>query len=165
MKRPCTSARRARSVNDIELVSRFSPDVSANRLRAAIDGGLASWFGSKPVVGKVVGHSVRLRKRIGYSNSFQTYLKGTLEPCGEGTVFRGKAGLHPLMAALTMVWFAAAVILCGAFFVTEIRGQPAGLLLILFGMLLVCFGWFLARGEKRFLVAFIAEVLATDQAP
>jgi hypothetical protein len=156
----------------IELVSPLSPDECAARLREATDrGGPLSWFGSKPVVGRVSGRFVRLHTRIGYRNSFQTCLTGTLEPRGEGTVFRGRMGLHPLVTIFLAVWFAGAVVIGATLFVTAVRNPigggrdyvglfvPPGLLG--FGVALVWIGRYLARGEERFLVAFVAEVLGS----
>jgi hypothetical protein len=157
-------------VSAIELVSLLPPDEAAARLRDAIGrGGLLSWFGTKSVVGRVSGRSVRLRKRIYYRNSFQTFLTGTLEPHGEGSAFRGTASMHPFVTAFVIVWFAGVVLIGGAVFVAAIRrlvvgeGEPVGLivppLMVVFGVFMVCFGRYLARGEERFLVAFVAEVL------
>jgi hypothetical protein len=130
---------------------------------------MQSWYGSRPVVGRVAGRSVRLRKRIGYRNSFQTFLTGTLEPRGEGTAFRARAGMHPFVAAFMAVWFAAILLIGGPVFVAAVRGVAAeanglvGLLapplMLVCGLLLVWFGRYLARGEEQFLVSFVAEVL------
>ena len=121
-------------MSTIELVSPLPLDESGARLREATDrGGLLSWFGSKPIVGRVSGRSVRLRKRIGYRNWFQTFLTGTLEPHGEGSAFRGTAGIHPLVTAFMVAWFAGVVLIGGALFVAAVQGlvvgggQPVGL--------------------------------------
>jgi hypothetical protein len=160
------------AVGAVEFVSPLPPDEAAARLREATDrGGLLGWFATKPVVGRVSGRSVRLRKRIGYRNSFQTYLMGTLEPHGEGSVFRGTCGVHPLVTAFMVAWFAGVVLLGGAMFVPALRGPVGGgepfalmvsSLMVAFGAALVWFGRYLARGEEQFLVIFVAEVLGAS---
>lgn len=151
-------------MDEIVLVSPLPPDECESRLRAATDrDGLRSLFGSRPVVGRVAHGLLRLRKRIGYRNSFQAVLAGSLKPCGAGTVFRGTAGLHPLVLGFLGVW-------CGLVALAAIAGlgaclvQPAALavplLMAAFGGGLVGFGRWLAEGEAAFLVAFVAEVIA-----
>ena len=79
-------------VSTVELMLPLPPDECVARLRIAVDpGGVFFGFGSKPVIGRVFRRWVCLRKRIGYRNSFQTFLIGRVEPHGEGSVFRGKA--------------------------------------------------------------------------
>jgi hypothetical protein len=161
------------AVTAIEVVSPFPPDECAARLLAAIDQeGFLSWRGSRPVIGRVSGRSVRLRKRIRYRSSFQTFLTGTLEPQGEGSVFRGTAGMHPFVPIFMAIWFAGVGIAwVGTALVAAIQGllgaggQPAGVVILTsvmmaFGVALVCAGRLLARGEEPFLVAFVADVLA-----
>jgi hypothetical protein len=141
-------------VRAVELVSPLPPDEAVARLREAVDrGGLPSWFGSKSVVGRVSGRSVRLHRRISYQNSFQTFLTGTLEAHGEGCAFRGTAGMHPLVTAFVVVWFAGIVLIGGAVFVAAVRrlvmgaGEPVGLivtpLMVVFGVFMVWFGRYL----------------------
>jgi hypothetical protein len=59
-------------VSAIELVSPLPPDECAARLREATDNeGLRSSFGARPVIGRVSRRSVRLRKRIGFRDSWK----------------------------------------------------------------------------------------------
>src|SRR5688572_9015178 len=89
---PSGFSARADNVSSIELESPLPPEECVVRLREAIDGdGMLSLLGSKPVLGRVRGRSVRLTKRIGYRNSCQAILTGRFEPYGTGTVFRGTA--------------------------------------------------------------------------
>jgi hypothetical protein len=118
---------------------------------------------------------VRLRKRISYRNSFQTFLIGSLEGRDGATVFRGRAGMHPLVIGFMAVWFGLLALIGGAAFVATVGGliagqsQPLGaiipLLMAAFGVGLVWFGRWLARGEEAFLVAFVAEVIAAYRTP
>jgi hypothetical protein len=104
-------------VRTIEFVSPLPPQECEARLRETTDhDGLLSWFGSRPVVGRVSGRSVRLRKRIWYRNSFQTFLTGSLEERDGSVVFRGKAGMHPLARGIMAVWFGLLVLIGGALF-------------------------------------------------
>jgi hypothetical protein len=147
----------------ILLMSPLPPEECGARLREATDCSWLRWFGSKPVFGRVSGLSVPLCKRIGYRNSFQTYLTGTLEPHGEGSAFRGTFGKHPLVVAFLVVWFSALVIGGSFFVIAGPEGKAVGLvifpLMLAFGVMLVKFGQYLARDEEQFLAAFVAAVL------
>ena len=163
----------------IELASSLPPDECAARLRAAIDqeGVLSATglFGSKPVAGRIAGHRVRLRKRIWYRNSFQTFMIGSLEGRDGSTIFRGKAGMHPFVTGFMAVWFGLLTLIVGAAFVAGIgalfggRGDPLGVIALpvglAFGGGFVWFGRWLARNEEAFLVGFVAEVIAAGHAP
>ena len=111
----------------VELMSSLSPDECVARLRGAVDaGGLFFGFGSKPVIGQASKGSVCLRKRIGYGNSFQTFLIGAFEPHGEGSVFRGTAGVHPLVLAFVAVWLVGLVFGGGLLCVAAAQGRAVG---------------------------------------
>jgi hypothetical protein len=156
-------------VSAVELISPLPPDECVARLRVAIDQGVMfSVFGSKPVIGWVFGRRVFLRKRIGYSNSFQTVLFGRIEPHGEGAVFRGTAGLHPFVVVFMAVWFGAlvygGVLICVAgdqdrLFANLALGLAAWAFMGVFGALTVRFCRYLARAEWQFLVSFLAGLL------
>ena len=161
-------------VSIIELVSPLPLDECESRLREAADReGLLSWFGSKPIVGRVSARYIRLRQRIGYRNSFQTFLIGSLEDCDGGTLFRGRAGMHPLVKGFMAVWFSGVVLFGGIAFVTSIQGmlagggQPIGAIIpaamLAFGVVLVGVGRWLARDEERFLVSFLAGVIGAPE--
>jgi hypothetical protein len=154
-------------VSAIELVSPLQPDEGAARLAAAIDQGMwLSWRGSKPVVGRVSGWSIRLAKRIGYQNSFQTILRGRLAPHSRGSVFRGTAGMHPGVAFFMAVWLAVAACVGVAGMVggaAQLVDAIPALLMMAFGVAVAGLGRWLARNEKPFLVVFLAEVLAADR--
>jgi hypothetical protein len=156
----------------VKLVSPLTPDECVARLRAATDrDGLLSWFGSRPVVGRVSEGSVRLRKRIGYRNSFQTILTGSLEGCGGATLFHGRPGMSPLVTGFMAVWLGLTLLIGGVFVAALIAGRVGLLgtvippLMLAFGAGLVWFGRWLARGEEAFLVAFVAQVIGASLAP
>jgi hypothetical protein len=156
-------------VSAVELVSPLPPDECVARLRLAIDpGGLFLGFGSRPVIGRVFGRWVCLRKRIGYSNGFQTFITGAFEPRGGGSVFRGKAGLHPLVIVFMAVWYAGLVLpgvmFCRTHAQSGLLGNAPLALVPLciigpLGAIGLRFSRYLARGEQRFLIAFMAGVL------
>ena len=169
-------------VNAIELVSPFPPDECVARLVAAIDHeGLLFWRaslfwrGSMPVIGRVTGRSLRLRKQIGYLNSCQTLLTGTLAPQGQGSVFRGTTGMHPFVPVFVWIWFAfiaiigiVTAVIAAVQWLSGGVGQPIRVIalatsaMIPFGVVLLCVCRMLAQGEKEFLVAFLRDVLAAD---
>ena len=105
--------------NRLQLLTPLTPAQCVARLMAVVDGersGLFSAFGgsgSNPVIGEVTESSLRLRKRIGYRNSFQTLVTATLRPGPEGTIVSCELGMHPLVRAFMFAWFGI-VILVGA---------------------------------------------------
>jgi hypothetical protein len=171
-------------VSTIELVSPLPPDECAARLGEATDNEeLLSWPGARPVIGRVSGGSVRLRKRIGDRNSFQTILVGELEEHKGGTLFRGRAGVDTVVTIFMAVWFCWVVLVGGPIFVfaiCEMLGIDVGVvkpkgnlalgvagfpLMLAFGVGLVRSGRRQARDEERFLVAFVAEVAGFGPVP
>jgi hypothetical protein len=164
----------AESWRVIELLSPLAPDEAAAHLQEAINSdGPLGWLGSKAVSGRVSGTSVRLRKRVRYENPFQTVLRGSLERHGDGSVFRGSAGVAPFVAAFMALWFAGAVVIGGTVFavfgVLALLGRLTGRemlmglgippLVLVFGALFVSAGRRLAREDEQFLVSFVAQVL------
>jgi hypothetical protein len=134
----------------INLLAPFGQAECVSRLTAAIDAeqsllsSIAALRGSKPVVGWVTESSMRLRKRIGYGNSFQSYLTrcevrerskthssttATMRPEAGGTAISGKIAMHPLVRAAMIVWFGAIIYMAGAPFIRTlylmIVGSPA----------------------------------------
>ncbi len=163
----------------VQLHSRFTPDECAQRLGAAIDSQL-SLFGSRPVIGRVNSSTLRLRKRIGYGNSFQTFLTASMKPHGSGTVIDGEFAMSLFTRVFMSIWFAFLAIIGGSAFVvalfsllagpSEFRGNawpflfgPPGMLI--FGFLLIRFGRYFAQAEAGFLKDFIRHTLDADEPP
>jgi hypothetical protein len=159
----------------LELFSPLPPEECVERLCAATDpdGGF-SFFGGNPVVGRISGRTVRLRKRIYYGNSFQILFTGTLQPAGAGTMLRGRFGIQRWVWGFMVFWFAFNSLVGGILFVATLvtvlggpmqaKGDPwVGLVvppgLVLFGAGLLWFGRYLARDEPEFLRGFLVEVL------
>jgi hypothetical protein len=164
----------------INLLAPFGQAECVSRLTAAIDAeqsllsSIAALRGSKPVVGWVTESSMRLRKRIGYGNSFQSYLTATMRPEAGGTAISGKIAMHPLVRAAMIVWFGAIIYMAGAPFIRTlylmIVGSPAEYenakvllvtfpVMLAFGFGLIAFGRYLARNEIRFLTEFLIREL------
>jgi len=135
---------------------------------------LAGLFGSKPVVGRVTETSLRLRKRIGYGNSFQSYLAATLRPEAGGTVISGEVAMHPFVRVFMFIWFGGAILIGGTMFVATIgtlffgsgsKHQNAWMgavippVMLVFGFGLVRFGRYLGRDEARYLTDFLIQTL------
>jgi hypothetical protein len=161
----------------IEVFSPFAPADCVSRLRGAIDGGvMVSLFGvgSKPVIGKVSESSLRLRRRIRYGNSFQTFLTATMRPEPGGTVISGACTMHPLVRIFNVVWFAIVALFGGTLLLATgwnalygnggpsretLWGILIPLVLLSFGIGLVRLGRYLARDDPQFLMDFLAQIL------
>jgi hypothetical protein len=125
---------------------------------------------ARPLIGRIRGSRLRARKRtFWYRNSFQTYLSAELVADGSETRIRCRFGMHPFVIAFSVVWLCAATSLCGVallHFGNSRQASPDAwpgiavcLLLPAFGWGIVCFGRYLARGEKQFLTDFIRQTL------
>jgi len=169
----------------LEIHSPLPPDECAKRISAAIDSersalfSFSSLFGSRPVVGRVDSSSFRLRKRIAYRNSFQTFLTATMRSEGAGTVIQGEFAMHAFTRVFMPIWFGGVLLIGGTGFVISLVAMfthsseqhqgswpflliPPGMLL--FGFLLIRFGRYIARDEARFLTEFLRHTLdANDQ--
>ncbi|NJD06063.1 MAG: hypothetical protein FIA97_06145 [Methylococcaceae bacterium] len=166
--------------NHIQLLTPLTPAQCVERLTAVVDlerSGLFSGFGGSgvnPVIGEVTESTLRLRKRIGYRNSFQTLLTATLRPGAEGTVVSGDLGIHPVIRTFMFVWFAIVIVtgapaylglfgpvICGPAMVEE--NAWIGLLIppamLVFGLVAVTLGRRLARQEAAFLMEFLIRNL------
>jgi hypothetical protein len=169
----------------INLLAPYGQAECVSRLLAAIDiehsvlSSFAALRGSKPVVGWVTKSDMRLRKRIGYGNSFQSYLRATMRPEAAGTAILGKIAMHPLVRIAMIVWFGGIIYLAGPAFLRTVYSmlvgsafeyENAGVLLVMFPVMLACgfglvvFARYLARNETHFLKNFLIRTLdAHDQ--
>ena len=157
----------------IDLVSPLPRAECARRIKAVADG----WWkliGTRPATGWISDTSIRLRKRIWYGNSFQTYLFGKLEDYEGGTVIRCRFGMHPFVIAFMSFWFAGAaigggVILLGTlvqlikyrepFSLPMLLGIVVPFALLAGGAALLRFGRYLARDERQFLKDFVCAAI------
>ena len=169
----------------VELFTPLPPPECARRLSSAIDDDGWLWLislrglvGSKPVIGHVTETWLRLRKRIGYRNSFQTILSASLRPEGGGTLIHGTAGVHVVVRAFMFVWFGGVMLGGGAIFLGTLAAllfgsgpRPpnawAGIVMpwvmLGFGIGLVAGCRYLARDETRFLTDFLDSTLGAQQ--
>lgn len=164
----------------IKLLAPYGQAECVSRLSAAIDtehsvlSSYAALSGSKPVVGSVTESGMRLRKRIGYGNAFQSYLRATMRPEAGGTAIFGNISVHPLVRVAMIVWFGAIIYLAGPAFLHTVYSmlvgsapeyENSGVLLVMFPVILACgfgliaFGRYLARDETRFLTEFLIKEL------
>jgi hypothetical protein len=168
------------ATNHLDLYSPLAPSACASRIRAEIDVekfvSLSALFGSKPVVGRVTDSTLRLRKRIWYRNSFQTYLTATMRPEGSGTRICGEFAMHGFARAFMAVWFGLVLLIGGGSFIFALISglrdtsqlQSAlsvflfGAPMLVFGTLLVWFGRYLARDEARFMTEFLRNLVAPN---
>jgi hypothetical protein len=155
----------------LDLISPLPRDECVRRLQVATDRWWAL-FGSRPLVGHVGESFLRVRKRIGYGNSFQCRLSATLEDEGSRTRLRCRLGMHPSVTLFMAFWFCGVVLIGAEVLVSTaaalLRGDasaqawmgiigPFGMLA--FGVALVAFGRFLARNEREFLLNFLRATI------
>jgi hypothetical protein len=162
------------------MFSPLSPAECASRLAAVLDSdrlagfSLPALFGSNPVIGRVTATSLRIHKRIGYRNSFQTCLTATMRAEAGGTLISGKFGMHPFVRFFMGFWFGGIILIGGSFSVVVaislfpgsghyyhdawmgLVGPPV---ILAFGIGLVRFGRFLTRDESKFLTDFLVHAL------
>jgi hypothetical protein len=150
-----------------DLISPLSREECVQRLRMKAD---PAWSGT--VIGSVGQTSFRLRKRIGYRNSFQYSLSGKMIDDNGGTRLHCRIGLHPFVLVFLAFWFGVVLIGCGMVSVQTVsalaRGAPlVGLwpgaaipfLMLAAAAALVLFGRHLGRGEPGFLIDVVRQTL------
>jgi hypothetical protein len=150
----------------VELVSPLAREDVVRRLQAAVD---SEWTfaGRKEAVGQIGADAFRLRARIFYRNSFQTFLFGKLVAEGRRTRLVARSGMHPLAALFMTLWLAAvgAFAVVGLSAAVEPADAAAGLLFLVplamfgFGIALVGIGRWIARDERRRLIAFLERTV------
>jgi hypothetical protein len=168
-----------------DLYSPFDPVECARRISDAADVRTAVFSltgrgGSRPVTGIVNGLSIRLRKRIQYTNSFQTLLTATLEPSGNGTRISCAFAMHRFTRWFMRIWMIGAASLGSIIFIVSagilMSGSSAArgdawlglvvpLVLPVFGYALFKTGAYLARDEARFLADFLKQTLNAKEKP
>jgi len=152
----------------VELVSKLDRAEVVRRLQGAVD---SEWTfgGGKGVVGKVDEHGFRLRLRIGYRNSFQTFMFGAAQADGRGTRIVARTGMHPFAAVFMTLWLSV-IALASAIGVAGLAqaepGETAPWFVILvpvgmlaFGIALVGIGRWIARNERARLVEFLERTV------
>jgi hypothetical protein len=77
----------------IDLLSPYRPEECARRLRMVTDPGRRH-RNSNPLIGVITDTTLRLRRRLAYRNSFQTFLFATMEGEEKGTRLRCRFGMR-----------------------------------------------------------------------
>jgi hypothetical protein len=161
--------------------SPLSPEACMDRLRAetgSIWNPLAAW--TSPVRGSVNERGFRIVRAIHYRNSMQSEATGTWTSEGSGTRIDVQFAMNRIGAIAMSVWlaFVGAFAILWAFVphAASSHGGPAAALwlvewipywMLLFGIGLVYFGRWLARGDNAFLIDFLRRTLecSPDAAP
>jgi|SRR6185369_6269695 len=164
----------------VDLVAPHSPVECASLLRAAIDSEWSAAFtllppaNAKPVIGKASESKLRLRKRIGYRNSFQSHLRASMQRSAEGTAISGKVGVNPFVPVTMAIWFGMVTAIGGAAFFRTVSAMRSGagnlkpnawiglvgpLTMVTFGVVVAGVGLYGARDEARFLTDFLVTTL------
>lgn len=148
----------------VEVVSKLDRAEVLRRLQAGVD---SEWTfgGGKDVVGRVGDDGFRLRLRIGYRNSFQTFMFGAVQADGRGSRIVARTGMHPFAAVFMTLWISvvglgAAIGVAG---LLDARPGEAvqGLIILVpigmfaFGIALVGIGRWIARNERARLIEFL----------
>jgi len=160
--------------NQVRLVSPLKREEVERKLKDEVDSGWVV-FATKPVIGHVGEGRLRLRWRIGYRNSFQTFLFGTLSDDGRGTRLNCRVGMHPLVALFMAVWLGAVAI--GAASVLALASDSSAegvaiplvaaivpVFLLALGVLMVWAGRSFARDEKQRLITFLERTVGAKEA-
>lgn len=93
----------------IDLLSPYRPEECVRRLRMVSDPRRSS-RGNSPLIGAITDTTLRLRRRLAYRNSFQTFLFATMERQGDGTLLHCRFGMHPAAVVFLIVWFSFVII-------------------------------------------------------
>ncbi len=145
------------------------------RLRAGIDPerlafSWSGFAGSKPILGKVRDSGFRLRKRRYYKNDLAPFFYGRFVPEGSSTRIEGEFKMHPVARVFVIVWFSFLACLFVIASIPFVKGRQdadvgtllASIGLAAFGIVLIKFGRWLARGEGRAIVAFLESTLEVE---
>lgn len=153
------------------LQSRLSPEALITKIAGGIDAvafpSLALGLrGSSPLLGRIDGREIVLRKRRAYGNSFAPFFYGSVVAHPRGSILTGTFQMHPSVRIILAIWFsmAAYIALSETFFSTRYADThitfwntfgPFGFLAA--GGGLVWFGKLLSRNEEPFIRAFLGR--------
>ena len=157
------------------LVSPLPQTVCVERLRTLTQN---DWmlFGSSPLMGRVRQTDLKVRKRppLLMHNSFQTYLRGTLESDGTRTRLICRFGLHRFVAGFMLVWFGMLWVFASVGVIAWLKhpaefkflaiGLAGPAIMTLFGAGLVSFCRYLARDEQQFVLNLLRQTLDASEA-
>jgi hypothetical protein len=162
---------------DFQLITALPVQACVDRLRNVTDEKLFRLFGrsDREVMGSVKETGFVWRKKLKGKNSFQLLLHGRFAPHGSGTRIDCRAAMAKSVKVFMAFWFAMVVTFC--FFVlfeevpVQLEGDavdignfvvfvPFGMLI--FGVLLVWVGRFLARDDSAFMRDLICRTLDAE---
>ncbi len=150
------------------------------RLHEAIDPekrtlfSLSGYKGSKPIIGRVNGHEFFIHKRRYYRNDFALAFYAAFSEPNRGTLIEGHFDTPRWTRIFMRIWLAGVILLGIPIFVPSLleifrgagrmQGDPwVGLVvppaLVLSSVLLPKFGWWLSKGEQRFVLDFLQTTL------
>jgi hypothetical protein len=160
-----------------DLVSPPTRDECVRRLQEKTESRFLAVFSNKPVAGHVGYTSFRIRKRIAYRNSFQPHVSGDLLNEGGRTRVRCRVGMHPAVIAFMAIWFGVLLIGGGAAAISAIgsllrdhatahawTSVAAAAFMLSGGVAMVALGHFAGRNEPRFLIDFLRDTIAAQNA-
>jgi len=163
---------KVRGFSAVTLQTSLSLDECHNRLVRAVDAeklsfSLSGYAGTKPILGKIRGDTFRLQKRISYRNDCRPFFYGRFVPTEGGSLIEGEFRMHPCAKWFMVFWFSFLALLLvvalgnlatGQAALRETTGFIAGVLgMMVFGVLLVKFSWWLCRRHAGIIVAFLKE--------
>ena len=138
---------------------------------------LSGYRGNKPVLGRIEGHRLELRKRKYYHNDFAPVFFGSLSPQSRGTRIEGHFDSPRWVKIFWGIWCGFVLLLVMPIFIVTAReilrgGErlnniayvgllvPAFMLLV--GGFMPKFGRWIGRHEEVFLVEFLKNTLAAS---
>jgi hypothetical protein len=154
-----------------ECKARLAAGIDPERLGFTWSG----YAGSKPILGKLHGDSFRLQKRRYYKNDLAPHFFGRFVAVGRDTRVEGEFKINRLGKFAMIGWFSLLGLLMLLTLVglatgwPRVDGDPAITVLIYlglaaFGLALIRFSRWLARGEERAIVAFLKATLEANDA-
>ncbi|HXC54807.1 MAG TPA: hypothetical protein VNU97_05905 [Rhizomicrobium sp.] len=143
------------------LVTGLPPDECTRRLKANVQWGFMP-FSQTEVVGMVGARWFRLRRNIWYRNSLQAIAAGRLEESGVGTRIPCAFRMNLFAQVFMAIWFLGAISSVMALTSNAPSDAFFSLGFVGFGIGVVAFCRWLARGERDFLIGFLRDTLDAE---
>jgi hypothetical protein len=156
----------------IDLLSPLPQDECCRRLSEAIDKPM-TWFGKRPVIGRVDGLVLRASKRVPYRNSFQTELTAAFTRHDAGTRISCRFAMNQFVVVLMLSVLGVVSLVFLLTLPSVILGLlalepgnevqlpvlaiPAAMLVAICGIAAI--GLTLAADERRFLIDFLCRTV------
>lgn len=144
------------------MLSPLSVETCRERLKAATDGPLVL-FGPRAMRGIIGADWARLRKNIRWNNSFQTILLLALKDDRNGTRLTWRCGASTMARLFIAAWLVGIVTVLalglGSGEMDLLFLGPAAVVMLAVGGGLAAFGRRMARGEDRFLLRTVTDLV------